>query len=83
MDGFEILDAIELYIAAAGTLDVPTRARGRTGPTINELDEVEWSRVHLVLPERSAFLRDERPPSASVTISLPGPPRQIADPGRA
>jgi len=26
--------------------------------------------VHLVLPERSAFLRDERPPSGSVTIKL-------------
>ena len=38
--------------------------------TVNALDEVKASRVHLVLPERSAFLREERPASASVTVQL-------------
>ena len=71
VDGFEILDAIELGTSPQRERWTYQRAReGELARTINELDEVEWSRVHLVLPERSAFLRDERPPSASVTIKL-------------
>jgi len=71
VDGFEILDAIELGTSPQRERWTYQRAReGELARTINELEEVEWSRVHLVLPERSAFLRDERPPSASVTVKL-------------
>lgn len=71
VDGFELLDAIELGTSPQRERWTYQRAReGELARTINELDEVEWSRVHLVLPERSAFLRDERPPSASVTVKL-------------
>ena len=69
--GWFDLDAIELGTSPQRERWTYQRAReGELARTINELDEVEWSRVHLVLPERSAFLRDERPPSASVTIKL-------------
>jgi flagellar M-ring protein FliF len=69
--GFEILDNIKL-----GTS--PQRERwtyqnalqGELIRTINALDEVSSTRVHLVLPQRSAFLREERPASASVTVKL-------------
>ncbi len=40
------------------------------GRTIGNLQAVRSARVHLAIPERSAFLRDQREPSASVTISL-------------
>jgi flagellar M-ring protein FliF len=69
--GFEILDAIEL-----GTS--PQRERwayqrgleGELAQTIMSLDEVQSARVHLVLPQRSEFLREEQPPTASVTVNL-------------
>lgn len=38
--------------------------------TIKTLDEVEDARVHLVLPESSAFVSDEQPAKASVTLKL-------------
>lgn len=69
--GFEVLDALELGTSPRVEQWAYQRAlQGELTTTINSLEEVEWSRVHLVLPERSAFLRDERPPTASVTIKL-------------
>jgi flagellar M-ring protein FliF len=40
------------------------------GRTIASLRAVQSARVHLAIPERSAFLRDQREPRASVTVSL-------------
>ncbi len=69
--GFEVLDNLELGTSPRLEEWAYQRAlQGELVQTINSLEEVEWSRVHLVMPERSAFLRDERPPSASVTVKL-------------
>jgi flagellar M-ring protein FliF len=69
--GFEVLDAIELGTSPQRERWAYQRAlQGELAKTINSMDEVEASRVHLVIPERSAFIRDQRPPSASVTINL-------------
>ena len=38
--------------------------------TISSLQAVEAARVHLALPQQSAFVRDQRPPSASVLLQL-------------
>ncbi|MFL6551385.1 MAG: flagellar basal-body MS-ring/collar protein FliF [Povalibacter sp.] len=38
--------------------------------TIASLQPVEAARVHLALPRQSAFVRDRRPPSASVLLQL-------------
>ncbi len=38
--------------------------------TISNLQTVEAARVHLALPRQSAFVRDRRPPSASVLLQL-------------
>jgi flagellar M-ring protein FliF len=71
VEGFELLSAIELGTSPQRERWTYQRAReGELQKTINSLEETEWSRVHLVLPERSAFLRDERPPSASITVKL-------------
>jgi len=38
--------------------------------TISSLQAVEAARVHLAIPQQSAFVRDRRPPSASVLLQL-------------
>ena len=38
--------------------------------TISSLRTVEGARVHLAVPRESAFVRDQRPPSASVFVQL-------------
>ncbi len=40
------------------------------GRTIGSLRAVRSARVHLAIPERSAFLRDRKEPRASVTVGL-------------
>ena len=38
--------------------------------SIMEIRDIEAARVHLAVPERSAFVRDQQPPSASVFVKL-------------
>jgi flagellar M-ring protein FliF len=38
--------------------------------SINEISAVQAARVHLALPERSVFVRDQEPPKASVFVQL-------------
>ncbi len=40
--------------------------------TIKEIDGIESVRVHLATPDRSVFVRDNNPPSASVMVRLVG-----------
>jgi flagellar M-ring protein FliF len=40
--------------------------------TIREIDGIESVRVHLATPERSVFVRENNPPSASVMVRLVG-----------
>jgi flagellar M-ring protein FliF len=69
--GFETLSEIKLGTSPQRERWAYQRAlQGELVRTINGLDEVKASRVHLVLPERSAFLREERPASASITVQL-------------
>ena len=69
--GFETLDTIELGTSPQRERWAYQRAlQGEIMRTINGLEEVESSRVHLVMPERSAFLRTEHAASASVTMKL-------------
>lgn len=69
--GFETLENIKLGTSPQRERWAYQRAlEGELVRTVNALDEVKASRVHLVLPERSAFLREERPASASVTVQL-------------
>ncbi|MBT2133193.1 flagellar M-ring protein FliF [Croceibacterium sp. LX-88] len=46
--------------------------------TVAEIDGVEAVRVHLARPDRSVFVRDDAPPSASVMVRM-APGRQLAD----
>lgn len=38
--------------------------------TISSLQSIEGARIHLALPRQSAFVRDRRPPSASVFLQM-------------
>lgn len=44
--------------------------QGELARTISSLDQVDFAKVHLVLPQRELFAREERSASASVTLKL-------------
>ncbi|MCC6201948.1 MAG: flagellar M-ring protein FliF [Gammaproteobacteria bacterium] len=43
---------------------------GELARTIKNLNNVRGARVHLAIPKQSAFVREQRPPSASVVLDL-------------
>jgi len=45
---------------------------GELARTIREINAVESARVHIVLPERELFEREEREPSASIVVNARG-----------
>ncbi len=44
--------------------------QGELARTIKAIDGVEKARVHIVMPERALFAEDQKPPTASVAITL-------------
>lgn len=77
--GFEMLNETKL-----GTTDFERKLRynwalqGELTRTIREMSEVEDARVHIVLPERSLFVAEDREPTASVLLKL-RPGRRLGD----
>ncbi len=75
--GYEIFDRS----ASPGTTNFVQRINhlraleGELARTIRSLDQIAAARVHLVLPRRELFSRDEREPSASIVLKLRGPAR--------
>jgi flagellar M-ring protein FliF len=69
--GFELFNDTKL-----GTTDFERKLKynwalqGELTRTIREMSEVEDARVHIVMPERSLFVSEERPPTASVLLKL-------------
>jgi flagellar M-ring protein FliF len=69
--GFEIFDQQKLGSSEfVQKINYQRALQGELSRTINEMDEVEESRVHLVMPEQSLFLEDQKPASASVVLKL-------------
>lgn len=70
--GFELLDQEQ----ALGTSQFMESARYRRGlegeiaRTITSLRSVKSARVHLAIPKRSVFVRDNRKPSASIFVEV-------------
>jgi len=52
--------------------------QGELARTISAIDGVESTRVHVVIPEKSLFERDQKEPSASVALTL-AKGRRLAD----
>lgn len=69
--GFEIFDQQKLGSTEfVQKVNYQRALQGELARTINEMNEVMESRVHLVLPEESLFQEDRKPPSAAVVLKL-------------
>ncbi|MFZ2444969.1 MAG: flagellar basal-body MS-ring/collar protein FliF [Syntrophobacteraceae bacterium] len=69
--GFEIFDQQKLGSTEfVQKINYQRALQGELARTINGMNEVLESRVHLVLPEESLFKEDHKPPSAAVVLKL-------------
>jgi len=69
--GFEIFDQTKLGITEfVQNVNYQRALQGELARTINQLDEVEQSRVHIVIPKKSLFVEDQKEASASVVLKL-------------
>lgn len=69
--GFEIFDQQKLGSTEfVQKINYQRALQGELARTINQMDEVMESRVHLALPEESLFLEDRKPASAAVVLKL-------------
>lgn len=78
--GFEMLDK-EQGLGTSQFMETARFRRGLEGElarTISSITSVRSARVHLAIPERSVFVRDQRKPSASVLLDLV-PGRSVED----
>lgn len=72
--GYEIFDKANALSATNFMQNINhLRAmEGELARTIRSIDQVSSARVHLVLPKREVFSRDQREPSASIVIKTKG-----------
>jgi flagellar M-ring protein FliF len=69
--GFEVFDNTKLGMTEfAQNVNYQRALQGELARTINRFSEVESSRVHIVMPEKSLFIEDEEPATASVVMQL-------------
>jgi len=69
--GFEIFDKTDFGTTEfVQKLNYQRALQGELARTINQFAEVEQSRVHITLPEKTLFLEDEQKPTASVALKL-------------
>jgi len=72
--GYEIFDKANALSATNFMQNINhLRAmEGELARTIRSIDQVQSARVHLVLPKREVFSRDQREPSASIVVKTKG-----------
>lgn len=69
--GFEIFDGTKLGMSEfVQNINFQRAMQGELSRTINQIEEVESSRVHLVMAAKSLFVEDEEPAQASVVLKL-------------
>ena len=69
--GFEVFDNTKLGMTEfVQNINYQRALQGELSRTINGLNEVESSRVHIVMPPRSLFIEEEEPATASVILKL-------------
>jgi flagellar M-ring protein FliF len=69
--GFEIFDETNLGMTEfVQNVNYQRALQGELARTIGQIEEVEHARVHIVSPERSLFLEQEEPATASVALKL-------------
>jgi flagellar M-ring protein FliF len=72
--GYEIFDKSDTLGSTSFVQNINhLRAlEGELARTIRALDRVQFARVHLVMPERTLFARDQAEPSASIVLKVRG-----------
>ncbi|WP_244313568.1 flagellar basal-body MS-ring/collar protein FliF [Stappia sediminis] len=72
--GYEIFDKTDTLGATSFVQNINhLRAlEGELTRTIRSIDRIASARVHLVMPERQLFRRDQQPPSASIVLKVRG-----------
>lgn len=69
--GFEIFDNTKIGMTEfVQNVNYQRALQGELTRTINKFNEVESSRVHIVMSKKSLFLEDEDPATASVVLKL-------------
>ncbi len=77
--GFEVFDETKLGMTEfVQNINYQRALQGELSRTINGLEEVESSRVHIVMPKRSLFIEDQQPATASIILKL-RPGRWLSD----
>ena len=70
-DGFEAIDNMPLGISrSVEGVKLRQVQEVELAKSITEISSIQSSRVHLAIPEKSVFVRDQTPPTASVFVSL-------------
>jgi len=72
--GYEIFDKSDTLGSTSFVQNI-NRLRaleGELARTIRAIDRVQFARVHLVMPERTLFARDQAEPSASIILKVRG-----------
>ena len=69
--GFDALDNMPLGISrSVEGLKLRQAQEVELSKSITEISSIQSARVHLALPEKSVFVRDQTPPTASVFVNL-------------
>ncbi len=69
--GYELLDKVGFGSSDfIQKINYRRAIQGELAKTIKHLDFVDWAQVHLAIPEKSLFVEDEKPPTASVVLKL-------------
>ncbi|KAF1076122.1 flagellar basal-body MS-ring/collar protein FliF [Halodesulfovibrio sp. MK-HDV] len=69
--GFEVFDEVKVgQTEFVQKINYQRALQGELSRTITEFPAVESARVHLVIPQKSLFIEEELPPSASVVLTL-------------
>jgi flagellar M-ring protein FliF len=69
--GFEVFDETKLGMSEfAQNVNFQRALQGELARSIKRIQAVESARIHIVMPEKSLFLTEEEPASASVVLKL-------------
>ncbi len=69
--GYEIFDRTNLGMSDfVQKLNYRRALEGELSKTISSLEEVKKARVHIVIPEKALFIKDQKTPTSSVTLHL-------------
>jgi len=69
--GFEIFDNAKLGMTEfVQNVNYQRALQGELSRTIDRIDGIESSRIHIVMPSKSLFIEEDTPATASVTLKL-------------